>query len=104
MLRKNNSFIVNRTVAGPIFSTEPGNLRNLHSFKYSGLANTKTVDVTSTEAGGLTLHIRNKDANPRHVAKGVRSVPLKGNSGQRRIAKILAVETASKGYRPDLRT
>ena len=104
MLRKSNSFIVKRTVDGPIFSTEPGNLRNLHSFKYSGLANTKTVDVTSTESGGLTLHTRIADANPRHVKKAVRSVPLKGNSGQRRIAKILAAETAGKGYRADLRT
>ena len=104
MLRKNNSFIVNRTVAGPIFSTEPGNLRNLHSFKYSGLANKKTVDVRSTESGGLTLVTRKENAPAGHQAKAYKTVALKGNSGQRRLAKILAAETAGKGYRSDLRT
>ncbi|KAL7413392.1 ribosomal L28e/Mak16 [Mrakia frigida] len=105
LLRKSNSFIVKRTVEGPIFSSEPGNLRNIHSFKYSGLANLKTVAITpSTETGGLTLSTRIIGANPRHVKKAIRSVALKGNAGQRRVAKIIAVETAAKGYRPDLRT
>lgn len=74
LLRKSNSFIVKRTVEGPIFSSEPGNLRNIHSFKYSGLANLKTVAITpSTETGGLTLSTRIIGANPRHVSTPFRS-------------------------------
>ncbi|KAG8792799.1 hypothetical protein FRC12_004821 [Ceratobasidium sp. 428] len=37
LLRKNNVFIVKRVPEGPIFSKEPGNIKNIHSRKYSGL-------------------------------------------------------------------
>ncbi|KAJ8501888.1 hypothetical protein ONZ45_g11983 [Pleurotus djamor] len=41
LVRNYNSFLVKRVREGPVFSKEPGNLRNLHSHKYSGLANSK---------------------------------------------------------------
>ncbi|CDZ97986.1 60S ribosomal protein L28 [Phaffia rhodozyma] len=105
LIRKSNSFLVKRTAEGPIFSKEPGNLRGLHSFKHSGLVNNKTVFVApTTETSGLTLTTRVKGANPRHVKKALVSRQIKGNSSARRVAKIIAVETAARGYRPDLRT
>ena len=39
IVRNNNSFLVKR--AGAQFSTEPNNLVNRNTYKYSGLANAK---------------------------------------------------------------
>jgi large subunit ribosomal protein L28e len=39
LVRKNNAFIVKRN--GYTFSTEPTNLANKHSYKFSGLAQNK---------------------------------------------------------------
>lgn len=51
LIRDNNSFLVKRertSRAGAVrFSSEPGNLLNAHSFKYSGLANNRAVDISS---------------------------------------------------------
>jgi large subunit ribosomal protein L28e len=41
IVRNNNSFLVKR--AGAQFSTEPNNLANLNTYKYSGLANAKVL-------------------------------------------------------------
>lgn len=55
LIRDNNCFLhkVNRTSRnGSVqFSAEKGNLMNVNTFKYSGLANTKTVDLR-IEANG----------------------------------------------------
>jgi len=49
LIRDSNSFLVKRGNTkrdGAVqFSCEPGNLMNVHSFKYSGLANKKAVDL-----------------------------------------------------------
>ena len=51
LIRDNNSFLVKRertSRRGAVqFSSEPGNLLNAHSFKYSGLANNRAVDISS---------------------------------------------------------
>jgi len=52
VIRKNHSYLVKRD--GVTFSREKGNLRNTHGFRGSGLANSKTVDLSLVEsAGGL---------------------------------------------------
>ena len=43
LIRQHNCFIVRRD--GATFTTEPNNLTNKHSFKYSGLANKSAVGV-----------------------------------------------------------
>jgi large subunit ribosomal protein L28e len=43
VLRHHNAHIVKRD--GIIFSSEPGNVANIHSYKFSGLANKKVVHV-----------------------------------------------------------
>ena len=43
VLRQHNSFVVKRD--GITLSSEPGNLMNRHSYKFSGLANKKVVHV-----------------------------------------------------------
>jgi large subunit ribosomal protein L28e len=102
LLRKNSSFIVKRGSKGPIFSREPGNLRNLHSHKYSGLANSKVIDI-SDSASGLQIVTRKTKASPHAVASANAISTIRPRSGSRR-ALGLACATAKRGYRPDLRT
>ncbi|KZV28329.1 hypothetical protein F511_16579 [Dorcoceras hygrometricum] len=48
IVKKNNCFLVKEFgngTAGVKFSKEPNNLFNIHSYKYSGLANKKTVTI-----------------------------------------------------------
>jgi len=101
LLRKNNSFIVKRVPEGPIFSKEPGNLTNLHSYKYSGLANAKTIDIRESSSG-TQITTSKKNASP-HAVKGAHATSgLRSRSGGRRAAGIVA-KLAKRQYRPDLR-
>ncbi|KAF8167306.1 ribosomal L28e protein family-domain-containing protein [Crassisporium funariophilum] len=102
LLRKNNSFMVKRVVEGPIFSKEPGNLRNVHSFKFSGLANSKVIDVADS-GSGLRIRTRKTKASPQAVAPAYATASVRPRSGVRRALGI-ASSTAKRGYRPDLRT
>merc|ERR1711896_129225 len=54
---KNSSFLVKRNFLE--LSSEPGNLMNKNSFKYSGLANAEVVDIQDDETG-ITFSKKNK--------------------------------------------
>eukprot|EP01083_Nonionella_stella_P002637 7549_1 len=43
LMRKHTSFLIKRN--GITLSKEPRNLKNIHSFKYSGLANSKSIGI-----------------------------------------------------------
>lgn len=59
LIRDNHSFLVKRGNTrrdGSVqFSKEPGNLLNVNSFKYSGIANHKTIDISTS--GGDRPHV-----------------------------------------------
>jgi len=93
--------MVKRVEEGPVFSREPGNLTNLHSFKYSGLANSKVIDVKPTESGAQ-LVTRKKSASPRAVRPAFATSTIRSRSGSRRSLGVAAT-LAKRGYRPDLR-
>merc|ERR1711890_167304 len=57
VIRKNSSFLVKRNFLE--LSSEPGNLMNKNSFKYSGLANAEVVDIQDDEKG-ITFSRKNK--------------------------------------------
>lgn len=61
LIRTNNSFLVKRGQTkrdGAVqFSSEPGNLLNVNSFKYSGIANNNTVTLTAG-ADGVNLSLK----------------------------------------------
>ncbi|KAA1477236.1 ribosomal protein L28e [Dentipellis sp. KUC8613] len=101
LVRKSNSFIVKRVAEGPIFTKEPGNLTNIHSHKYSGIANAKTVDVRATPAGIAITH-RKAKASPQAVRAARATTVIRPRTGPRRALGI-AARTAKRGYRPDLR-
>ncbi|EIW66373.1 hypothetical protein TREMEDRAFT_41009 [Tremella mesenterica DSM 1558] len=102
LLRQWNSFQV-KPKNGKTFSKEKGNLLNLHSHKYSGLANSKVVNIDLAAEGNVVITKIKGDAKPTQVASARTHVTLRRNTGPRRVNKIVAVETAHKGYRADLR-
>ncbi|XP_065850913.1 large ribosomal subunit protein eL28y [Euphorbia lathyris] len=104
IVKRNNSFLVKefgRGNAGVQFSKESNNLYNLNSFKYSGLANKKTVSI---QPGGKDLSVvlatsktkkQNKPASLLH-----KSVMRKEF---RSMAKAVANQVGDNYYRPDLK-
>ncbi|KAG1842242.1 ribosomal L28e/Mak16 [Suillus subalutaceus] len=101
LIRKYNSFLVKKVPEGPIFSKEPGNLLNLHSHKYSGLANSKTIDIQNSESG-LQITTRKSKASPHAVRPARTTATVRNRSGGRRSLGVVA-SVAKRGYRPDLR-
>eukprot|EP00597_Dinobryon_sp_UTEXLB2267_P016824 CAMPEP_0201091872 /NCGR_PEP_ID=MMETSP0812-20130820/376_1 /ASSEMBLY_ACC=CAM_ASM_000668 /TAXON_ID=98059 /ORGANISM="Dinobryon sp., Strain UTEXLB2267" /LENGTH=139 /DNA_ID=CAMNT_0047343071 /DNA_START=30 /DNA_END=449 /DNA_ORIENTATION=+ len=75
LIRDNNSFLVKRNRTnrcGAVqFSSEPGNVLNVNTFKYSGIANSKTIDIASD------LTLKTKDEKISNLpAKSVSSQQL----------------------------
>ncbi|KAJ3718234.1 ribosomal L28e/Mak16 [Lentinula raphanica] len=101
LLRKSNSYMVKGLSHGPIFSKEPGNLLNLHSAKYSGLANAKTIDISDVN-GRVTITTRKPKASPYAVAPARSTSSIRPRSGVRRAFGITST-FSKRGYRPDLR-
>ncbi|KAI9454924.1 ribosomal L28e protein family-domain-containing protein, partial [Lactarius psammicola] len=100
LLRQNNSFLVKRVPEGPIFSKEAGNLVNIHSQKFSGLANARTVDVRPPN--GIAITHRKVKASPRAVRAAYATNTIGSRTGPRRALGI-AAQAAKRNYRPDLR-
>ncbi|KAK7840249.1 large ribosomal subunit protein eL28y [Quercus suber] len=104
MVKKNNCFLVKefgRGNAGVQFSKEPNNLFNLNSYKYSGLANRKTVMI---QPGGKDLSVvlgttktkkQNKPAAMLHKSVMRKEFP--------RMAKAVTNQVSDNYYRPDLK-
>merc|ERR1712151_1356905 len=96
-VRKNSSFLVKQD--NRYFPSEPNNLTGKNSFRYSGLAQRKTVSLEK-EAGektGMVLatKCKGKSRNP----SSMHSKQFLKND-IRRVAK--SIKKACAGYRPDL--
>merc|ERR1712072_1586443 len=96
IIRKNSSFLVKRNFLE--LSSEPGNLMNNNSFKYSGLANAEAVDIQGNEKG-ITFSRKNKNAN--QPKRNNVSVDLKKDF--RKVAKTIMKKTEGCNYRKDLK-
>merc|ERR1712023_214710 len=98
LIRKHNSFQVKKD--GITFTTEPCNPTNISSFKYSGLANDKSVSVNSVngEKKGIELTVKSKKAS---LPKGTFAKYALNRNKKRNVA---AIEKATKlsYYRGDL--
>ncbi|CAG8625329.1 20309_t:CDS:2 [Gigaspora margarita] len=96
----NHSFLTKRN--GAQFSSEPNNLTNLHSFKYSGLACNKTIGITPAPNNrGVIVSSRKSKVESYKPAKSIHKVTL--SKGTRRSAKSFCNSFTRAGYRPDLR-
>ncbi|KAG1142112.1 hypothetical protein G6F37_008495 [Rhizopus arrhizus] len=98
IVKNNNSFLVKRQNVQ--FSSEPSNLLNINSFKYSGIANYKNAAIIPAARGvRVTLRKANKEQSP---AKSANTVVIAKT--RRQTAKSVANLIArGNKYRPDLR-
>ncbi|KAF9581147.1 hypothetical protein BGW38_001949 [Lunasporangiospora selenospora] len=97
LIKDNNSFLVKRN--GVELSKEAGNLLNKNSYKFSGLANKKTIDIQAA-ARGVVLSTKKTSVPAFKPSKAIRKVTL--TTGARKSAATIA-SLARAGYRPDLR-
>ena len=104
LIRDNNSFLVRRGRTGRDgevqFSKEPGNVLNVNTFKYSGIANNKTIDiqpVVSDKKAKVALK-KKTGKNLNKPAKSTETVVLsKFKDGSDALAALV-----KEGYRSDL--
>ena len=79
LVRNSSCFLVKRN--GVQFSSEPGNVMNLNTYKYSGLANDKTVAIDAGADGKVTLGLKApKRSNLPAKPAAARTPPLRGRS------------------------
>ncbi|KAJ3037896.1 60S ribosomal protein L28 [Rhizophlyctis rosea] len=94
LTRDNSSFLVKRN--GIQLSREPGNLLNLNSRKFSGVAAKKSVDVSAAPKG-VTVTLRKTKAGNKPVAASNSVTLTRGTRGSAKTVKKLLAH-----YRPDL--
>uniref|UniRef100_A0A1D1ZMD1 60S ribosomal protein L28 n=1 Tax=Anthurium amnicola TaxID=1678845 RepID=A0A1D1ZMD1_9ARAE len=100
LLKSRSSFLVKRN--GAEFNSEPNNLTNLNSFKYSGLANKKAIGITTGPNNrGVTVVTKKTNVAYYKPAKAINKVTL--SKGIRRSAKSFTAQFTKSHYRPDLR-
>jgi large subunit ribosomal protein L28e len=111
LIRNNNSYLVKRD--GHIFSAEPSNVTNLHSFKFSGLANNNTVAVNSQQykskdgkaAQRIVLTTRRQSsAQSQRLSRGNINTVLARNvrAHRSRASRVIEAATTRSFYRRDL--
>ena len=101
LTRKHNSFLVKRN--GVTFTTEPGNLTNTLSYKTSGLASKKTVNIVPSQAnkaGRVGIEITTKKIKtPASKVVKSRQVSVIAKPARTTAKSVKALVQA---YRPDL--
>ncbi|GAU40864.1 hypothetical protein TSUD_111960 [Trifolium subterraneum] len=103
IVKRNNSFLVKEfgnNTQSVQFSREPNNLYNLNSFKYSGLANKKTVTIQADGKDHVLLATTKPRKQNKPAALLHKSVMKKEF---RRMAKAVQNQVADNYYRPDLK-
>ncbi|CAL0324092.1 unnamed protein product [Lupinus luteus] len=104
IVKKNNSFLVKefgRGTQSVEFSRESNNLYNLNSYKFSGLANKKTVTIQAAGKDQSVLLATTKTKKQNKPAALVHKSILKKDF--RRTAKAVQNQVADNYYRPDLK-
>jgi len=106
LLRNNHSFLVKRD--GHVFSAEPLNLANKHSYKYSGLVNPKVVGVVASKKTGgkktISLVTRSSKATSVQRPRDLVNVGLNKHVRNHRVRAAQTIQTLTSGshYRADL--
>lgn len=102
LVRTNSSFLVKQKGVGRTFSREPANLTQLHSYKYSGLVNAKSVAVDAPASGkGVVITTRNNKKGPNAIKSSKNTSSIKKGGG-RRTAGVVSNIVAKRNYRSDL--
>ncbi|KAK1744959.1 60S ribosomal protein L28, partial [Skeletonema marinoi] len=106
LVKNNNSFMRKKSGktsrSGSVrFSVERGNLASLSTYKYSGIANSKTIDISSTDDNRAALTLKTKKAGTSGKS-GKATIAL--NKSFRRTAKTITGQAADNYYRSDLKS
>ena len=80
------------------FSVEKGNLRSLSSYKHSGLANDKSVDIVFTDDNKASLCKRTASKTSTVT---IEETPV--NKNFKRVVKTISSQVVDSYYRPDLK-
>ena len=100
LIRNHNAFMVRRS--GVTFSREPTNLVKKHSYKYSGLAQSKVISITAAPEGvRISRRSTKRPANKVATSFTKPSLIKKSASGKDRANKV-SKDLHSTGYRLDL--
>ncbi|XP_051175142.1 60S ribosomal protein L28 [Leptopilina boulardi] len=100
IIRNNNAFLLKKRTIKKPFSTEPNNLTNLSSYRYSGLIHRKSVGVIDTpDKKGFTVVYKKAKSASKPAKTVVRRTMKSGN--RRALHKLKTLLTANK-YRVDL--
>ncbi|XP_058462298.1 large ribosomal subunit protein eL28 [Malaya genurostris] len=99
IIRDHNAFLLKRRNIKKAFSTEPNNLTNQSTYRYSGLVHKKSLGIVPADKGISVVYKRPK----RHTkpAKATVKVTLKHRS-RRTLKKLKNIINANR-YRRDLR-
>ena len=96
-VRNASSFLVKRN--GVQLTHEKGNVMNKNTFKFSGLANERAIDLNVGADGKVSMGLKTPKGATK-PSKGVNTTPMTKNF--RRVAKSITTQTAGKYYRADL--
>ncbi|XP_015520825.1 large ribosomal subunit protein eL28 [Neodiprion pinetum] len=100
IIRNNNAFLLKKRNISKPFSTEPNNLTNLSSYRYSGLVHRKSVGIVDTpDKKGFTV-VYKKAKSVNKPAKATVRRTMKAGA-RRSLHKLRTLLTANK-YRVDL--
>jgi large subunit ribosomal protein L28e len=105
LIRNNHSFLVK--LDGHIFSSEPFNLTNQHSYKFSGLVNPKLVGVVAKKSGAkksIQLITKSNKAAAVRQPRSIVSVGLNKHVRNHKVRAASTIQTLTSGshYRADL--
>ncbi|KAI0510224.1 60S ribosomal protein L28-2 [Dendrobium catenatum] len=104
IVKKNNAFLLKQFGNGSAmvqFSKEKNNLYNVHSFKFSGLANKKTVSIQPAGKDlSVVLATTKKKKQNKPISLSHRSIMKREF---RKVAKAVISQVADNHYRPDLK-
>ncbi|KNC98629.1 uncharacterized protein SPPG_06311 [Spizellomyces punctatus DAOM BR117] len=96
LTRDQSAFLVKRN--GVQLSREPGNLLNRNSLKYSGLAQKKTIDISTAGTNGAVVSVKKTSVPASKPSKSVSKTTLKKSTR----AGAKSVRNIIRTYRPDL--
>ncbi|KAK0545091.1 hypothetical protein OC845_005281 [Tilletia horrida] len=102
LTRRTSSYIVKQASLPRVFTREPANLTQLHSFKYSSTTNNKNIGIEAAPGGRGVVVVTRKGKASRGAVKGAYSTTTLKKGGSRRSAGAISNIVHKNGYRRDL--
>ncbi|KAM0897469.1 hypothetical protein ACQ4PT_022537 [Festuca glaucescens] len=104
LVKKNNCFLIKQfgnSNAKVQFSKEPNNLYNVHSYKFSGLANNKTVTIQPSAGDDKAVVLSTTKTKKQNAPAKLQHKNVMRKEF-RKMAKAVKNQVCNNYYRPDL--